>query len=549
MSTSRIIPGSQYFADPAVGRPAANANVYIGAPNTDPFILANRVTVDVIKQDGSTVSIPPASQPLHTTGGGLLAYNGSAVQAQYSGGDYSISLRNSNDALLDYFPRVSSPFSADAPTLQADNFYTNDVSSASNAYVIIPPVSPAPDSLLDGQEITFRPSDNGSSSATINVIGNGGPIGAKQWVLSDGTSDVPNDYVKTSRDYKVRYKASTGKMVDQDLGLFSNNPSIQAWNTHIDYYKVPSYVTGSDTFLYKSISQTGPNLGGSHNPVGDGGVHWGRVVENISPASQYNGSAGHIYGLTLSNDGGTPATIIDISAGSARDSTNTIDMVASTTWTKKINAVWASGTGNGGFPSTLTAGAPVNNTWYSFWEISKPDGTVDFGFDSAANGVANTPTLLQVDAPAYTLFRRIGWVRYGAATIVKFFQSGSQFTWDVQSQDLTGGNNTTGVALTVLAPPLCSADIQATMTDVTGGGIAYVYALLTETQQTNSAPTAALYDLYSYFSFGQYAWAGYMSKSIVTDSSSQIRYRQSALAGSAALDVFTVGWVDKRGQY
>ena len=282
MSTSRIVPGSQYFADPAVGRPVSNGKVYIGVPNTDPFILANRVTVSLIKQDGSTVSIPPASQPIRTTGGGLLAYNGSAVQAVYSGGAYSISLRDANDTLLDYFPSISNTLSPDAPTLQADNFYTNDVSSASNAYVIIPPVTPAPDVLLDGQEITFRPKDNNSGASTINVVGNGGPIGAHQWVLSDGTSDIPNDYVKTSRDYKVRYKASTGKFVDQDLGLFSNNPSIQAWNTHVDYYKVPSYVTGSDTFLYKSISQTGPNLGGAHNPVGDAGVHWKLIQESSS---------------------------------------------------------------------------------------------------------------------------------------------------------------------------------------------------------------------------------------------------------------------------
>jgi len=91
------------------------------------------------------------------------------------------------------------------------------------------------------------------------------------------------------------------------------------------------------------------NLGGSFDPVSDAGVHWTRIYENVTPPTSYNGNAGHIYGLTLSNDVGTPATIIDIAAGSARDSTNAIDMTITTAWTKKINAVWAAGTGNGGF--------------------------------------------------------------------------------------------------------------------------------------------------------------------------------------------------------
>jgi len=256
MTASTLIPGSQYFADPRSGRPASNALIYIGAPNTDPTVLANRVTVTLTKQDGSTVSIPPASQPLNTTGGGLLSYNGSAVQAQVASGAYSIALHDSSDNPLDYFPSVNQPVSIDTPILQADNFYTNDASSASNAYVIVPPVTTT--ALLDGQEITFRPSANGSGPCTINVVGASGLLGAHQWVLPDGTSDLPNDYVKTTRDYKVRWNAGLSVFIEQDLGLFSYNPSIQAWNTHIDYYKVPSYVTGSDGNPYKSKSQTGP---------------------------------------------------------------------------------------------------------------------------------------------------------------------------------------------------------------------------------------------------------------------------------------------------
>lgn len=544
MSTSRLIPGAQYFADPRTGRPVASAMIYIGQPNLDPTVLANRVTVNLIKQDGSTVVIPAASQPLTTTAGGLLSYAGSAVQAEVPSGAYSIALHDSNNVALDYFPSVESAISVAAPTLQADNFYTNDASSVSNAYVIIPPVSPAPDTLLDGQEITFRPSANNSGASTINVIGAGGPIGAYPWVLADGASDIPADYVKTTRDYKVRWKASSSKFVDQDLGLFSYNPSIQAWNTHIDYYKVPSYVTGSDTYLYKSKSQTGPSLGGSFDPVSDAGVHWTRIVENTTIPTTSTGTAGHLYPLLLSNNAGTPATILDISAGSARDSTNQYDLTISTGWTKKINAVWASGTGNGGFPSTLSAGAPVNGNYYSFWIIGKTDGTIDFGFDSEANGVANTPTLLLVDAVGYTLFRRIGYIYYTAAAISRFSNKGNQFALDESIPAVTSGASTVGAAITVRAPKgtlaICSM-VHEPVYHATG---AYYYGLLTATAQSNSTPSASIFDTMTYQNYNgnPIFWSSAASKNVLVDSSHQIRYRVTA--GTATVTVH--GWIDDR---
>ena len=148
MSSSVLIPGSQYFADPRSGRPVGAAKIYIGNPNTDPTILANRVSVSLTQQDGGTVTIPPSSQPLTTTAGGLLSYLGSPVIASVPSGAYSIALCDSNGTLLDYFQSVNLPASVAAPALRADNFYTNDPSSSSNAYVIIPPIST--DVLIDG---------------------------------------------------------------------------------------------------------------------------------------------------------------------------------------------------------------------------------------------------------------------------------------------------------------------------------------------------------------------------------------------------------------
>ena len=387
MTASKLIPGSQYFADPSTGRPVANAKIYIGAPNTDPTILANRVTVTLTKQDGSTVSIPPASQPLTTTAGGLLAYSGSAVQATVSTGAYSIALHDSNDSPKDYFPSVVQPVSIAAPTLQADNFYTNDASSASNAYVIIPPVST--DALIDGQEITFRPSDNGSGSAAISVIGSSGLLGTFPWVLADGTSDLPNDYVKTTRDYKARWKASTSRFIDQDLGLFSYNPSIQFWNTHIDYFKVPSYVSGTDGQMYKSTATTGPNLGGAVDPVGDLTGKW-ILTGGSAPAGSVASCVGTYNNLKIVTTGMDANVVVTVDEIVLENAANQYATVRSVNKTISMTSSGANG---------LDTGTVAASTEYHAWIIY--NGTTVAGLASLSSTAPTLPT-------GYTYKARVG---------------------------------------------------------------------------------------------------------------------------------------------
>jgi len=545
MARSRIILGTEYFPDWRVGRPLALADIYIGDVDLDPEILANRKTVYVIQQDGTEVAIPAASQPLSTGAGGTVLYLNAPVQLQTDDA-YSIKILDSNGAQVYYFNSVVDDLEITANLLQAAQFYPNDPSSVSNAYVVIPPISPLPTSLVDGQLILFRPSDDSSGPCTINVIGGGGPIGAKALFLPDGISDPPSGYYRTTRDYCCRYVQSGDHFQDVDYGLFSNNPSIQVWNQNINYPTVPSYVTGSDLNLYKSILQSGPDLGGSFDPISDGGVHWTLINENQSITNNY----GHIYGLALSN--GTDATNdINISTGTARDSTNLYDLNLNTAIVKQIDAVWAHSTNStpaGGFPSGLSAGAPVDNTWYSFWIIGKTDGTVDCGFDSAANGVANNPALLLADATGYTLFRRIGWIRYGTATIIKFFQVDNDFILDVPSPDFSGAPSTSQSLKTLLAPPdiYSIANISVFWSiNVTDGNTRY--GLVQSTRQTNTVPSASAWNLrgFSPVAGGGHSYTTYLS--IPLNASSEISTRFSST--DTTLSLSTLGWIDKRGAY
>ena len=99
----------------------------------------------------------------------------------------------------------------------------------------------------------------------------------------------------------------------------------------------------------------------------------------VTPAGLYF-PTGHLYGLTLSNNGSDATNDIDIAAGTARDASDTVNMVLASALTKRLDASWAVGTGNGG----LDTGS-IADTTYHVWLIKRSDtGVVDALFSTSA---------------------------------------------------------------------------------------------------------------------------------------------------------------------
>ena len=82
---------------------------------------------------------------------------------------------------------------------------------------------------------------------------------------------------------------------------------------------------------------------------------------------------GFITGLELTNNSGDAEHDIDISAGSARSSDDSGNIILTTGITKRIDAAFAEGTNQGG----LDTGTVAADTVYFVWGISKVDGTAD----------------------------------------------------------------------------------------------------------------------------------------------------------------------------
>jgi hypothetical protein len=143
-----------------------------------------------------------------------------------------------------------------------------------------------------------------------------------------------------------------------------------------------------------------------------------------------------ISGLTYSNNGSDAVNDIDIAAGRCVDATGAQYMTLAATLTKRLDAAWAVGTGNGG----LDTGS-IGNSDYYIWLIKRSDtGVVDALFSLSATA----PTM----PSSYDYKRLIGWFKRVGATIVAFDTyeiegGGIEFRWDAPTRDINLSNTLT----------------------------------------------------------------------------------------------------------
>jgi len=141
----------------------------------------------------------------------------------------------------------------------------------------------------------------------------------------------------------------------------------------------------------------------------------------------------HLVGLTTENNSGDSDHDIDIAIGTWRDSADTQSFTSASPFTKQLDLNWSEGTNLGGFPSALTLAA---DTWYHIFAIGKPDGSVDYGFDTSL-----TATNLLADATGYTKFRRIWCIKTDASVnILGYIQMKDIFYFNptFEAVDVTG---------------------------------------------------------------------------------------------------------------
>lgn len=249
-----------------------------------------------------------------------------------------------------------------------------------------------------------------------------------------------------------------------------------------------------------------------------------QVRSNVSAALK-----GQIYGLTLSNSVSDPVNDIDIAAGEAASTeTNPVLMVLASSLTKRLDAAWAVGSGNGG----LDTGAITNGTYHIFLIQRSDTGVVDALF-------SNSPTSPTMPAN-YDRKRRIGSIIRNGGTILAFVQRGDHFDY---VSALTDRSSTAAQASTLLAigvpfgivvqPKISTSQQQNAVGNVqtffgSAGGPIFAATITTASGEASSATIPG---------------------GIFTNTSSQIQFGVTIFSGSLTLNTLnTTGWIDTRGR-
>ena len=193
---------------------------------------------------------------------------------------------------------------------------------------------------------------------------------------------------------------------------------------------------------------------------------------------------GYITGFRLVNSTAADVTSdIQFDPGACTDNKGDVLMVSDVGIIKDLKTFWAEGSNAGGFPSTgitLTV-----ETWYRCFAIGKPDGQVDFGFDTDINAVN-----LLADAIGYTTYRRVGWIRYQTGNAIKRFRQFNDFyTWRTMEIDVSDTSPGTGRNVAaVLGAPSQMVQISALLSEG-----ASVSVWVGSTSLSNVATSAANY--------------------------------------------------------
>ncbi len=174
-----------------------------------------------------------------------------------------------------------------------------------------------------------------------------------------------------------------------------------------------------------------------------------------------NAGALYISGLNLTNDATTPTTIVNLSAGAARNSTNVNDIVVSASVNLTVTASGAGG---------LDTGTVATNTLYAVYAIGSSSNQLGNGqsYSAFPGTVMMSLSFTAPTMPAgYDMFRRVGAIRTnGSSQVAKFHQVGSgaarHMWYDVAlATAITAGSSATYVAVVTTAMvPAINTDVN-----------------------------------------------------------------------------------------
>lgn len=224
---------------------------------------------------------------------------------------------------------------------------------------------------------------------------------------------------------------------------------------------------------------------------------------------------------------------IDLSAGVIPNSTGQYLMTLSA-MTKRIDAAWAAGTGQGG----LFTGSVANTTTYHFFIIKNPStGAVDAGWDTSLTA-ANKPS-------GYTLYRRI-WSFFsdGSANLRPLVFWGDYAEYKDPPLDINASEDTTANLRALAVPGDIRVRAIFNLVVAESGQEINFYVSCPDVNDEAASTSAAPLCTYTVLAAGVAVTNTGNRMEMMTNTSRQIRTIAQTTLNS--LHISTLGYVDQR---
>jgi len=258
------------------------------------------------------------------------------------------------------------------------------------------------------------------------------------------------------------------------------------------------------------------------------GTNWVRTLYGAIATTTNQGVAYLNNPITIANNATDANNDIDFSAGNFQINDGSGQALA-TAVTKRLDATWSAGSGNGGLFNGTAVPKAINSTYHCYKIYNPTTGAEDSGFLLGISGTAPDPT--SVLPSGYTKFERRGSVLTdGSGNIRAFTQTNNRFEYDSNILDLNATLAGSETSIGVSAPAGLRTRVCMALNIVpsgTGAGVAKVYS------HNISTTTVSLSNATAYAGVGLVAGAGYVEAT--TNLSSQIKINAAATSGSPTL--------------
>lgn len=296
-------------------------------------------------------------------------------------------------------------------------------------------------------------------------------------------------------------------------------------------WEMISFFPGSEAEA-ENVIEMGELIPADQSILVGNGAEW-----TVQPIAYY--LYAYLQGLETAN--GTDADHdIDVDPGVCADSTSARMMTLEAAMTKRIDATWVAGTGNGGLASGATLS--TNSSYHLF--LVDVNGVIDVMFDSSvtcANGVANN----SVD-----YFRRIASMTTdSSANIVPYIQKGDLFTLMSSVNNLDNTISETTALIDVSVPEGISFLATIGSTAMIAAGSPFSYLVL-DSPLTTEIPSPDDSNSTIFLTISALESASSVQIQILTDTSARIRlkFSQSGSPVNMYVAINTIGWEDNRGK-